>query len=313
MVAASPSPDASQLPSPFDGPASLQDRAEALAVDGLLGAMRLLGVDAASAFGGALLGAVGPLIPPNKVVLKNLATAFPDLPDAERRRIARRVWANIGRTMGEFIHVARLLDDPGRVHVEGLDVLERLRAEGRQAVLVSGHFANWEVIAGAVARNAKPVLFAVRPINNPLVNRRVGRIRAGYGIENIVGKGTEGGRALIGALKAGMHVAILNDQKFGDGPEVDWFGTPAPTNPAPAKLALKYGAQVVPVRLRREGGRARFTLTFLEPLELPEGKGETAAQELTARINAFLEGEARAAPEQWFWVHRRWPKSHYKG
>jgi KDO2-lipid IV(A) lauroyltransferase len=79
------------------------------------------------------------------------------------------------------------------------------------------------------------------------------------------------------------------------------------TAPAPALLALRFGCTVLPARVERLHG-ARFRLTLYPPLDLPRsGDRDTDVAALMTAINATLEGWIRERPEQWFWVHSRWP------
>ena len=81
---------------------------------------------------------------------------------------------------------------------------------------------------------------------------------------------------------------------------------------APAKLALRFKAVVVTCRIERlKGARWRFTVS--DPLELPDsGDAEADALALTRRVTAEVEAWIRAKPEDWFWLHRRWPKALYR-
>ena len=100
---------------------------------------------------------------------------------------------------------------------------------------------------------------------------------------------------------------MLVDQKLNDGIAVPFFGRDAMTAPALAQLALKYRCPVVPARLERLDG-ARFRLTFQPPMELPDtGDREADVFETMRRVNAIFEDWIRARPEQWLWLHRRWP------
>jgi len=99
------------------------------------------------------------------------------------------------------------------------------------------------------------------------------------------------------------------DQKLNEGIPVPFFGRPAMTAPTLAVLALRYRCDVLPVRVERRDG-ARFRLTIYPPLRLPD-TGSRAADigKLMEAVNATLEGWIRERPEQWFWLHRRWPDS----
>ena len=100
---------------------------------------------------------------------------------------------------------------------------------------------------------------------------------------------------------------MLVDQKLNDGIAVPFFGRPAMTAPALALLALRFDCDVLPARVERLRG-ARFRLTVCPPLPLPHSGNQNAdVAGLTAAVTAALEAWIRDRPEQWFWLHRRWP------
>ncbi len=100
---------------------------------------------------------------------------------------------------------------------------------------------------------------------------------------------------------------MLVDQKLNDGIAVPFFGRDAMTAPALAQLALRFRCPVVPARVERLGG-ARFRLTIYPPMGLPDsGDHDADVSETMRRVNAHFEDWIRARPEQWLWLHRRWP------
>jgi KDO2-lipid IV(A) lauroyltransferase len=80
------------------------------------------------------------------------------------------------------------------------------------------------------------------------------------------------------------------------------------TAPAIARLALRFKSPVLPIRVERLRG-ARFRFTILPVIEICD-TGDVVADTLAAmtRINALIEDWVRARPEQWLWLHRRWPE-----
>lgn len=94
---------------------------------------------------------------------------------------------------------------------------------------------------------------------------------------------------------------------MNDGIAVPFFGRPAMTAPALAQFALRFDCPVVPARVERLGG-ARFRLTIQPPLEIQKS-GDRQADVLAAmtEVNRIIEGWVRDRPDQWLWLHRRWP------
>ncbi|MEM1151742.1 MAG: lysophospholipid acyltransferase family protein [Pseudomonadota bacterium] len=291
----------------------VQWRLEALAWDVVYWApMTALGPDRASNFGGWLFRKLGPLLSQHKTAVRNISMAFPDWPDEHVRETALAAWESAGRTAGELPHLPKIHPYEGdRVEVVGVERLDRIRESEKGAVLVSGHFANWEVMAAVICRRPLDCLVTYRMLNNPHIDRRINAVRQAYGIGVLAPKGL-GTRELMRALQGGRAVALMNDQKFNTGLALPFLGHDAMTQPGPARLAQKYGVPIVPVSTVRTGP-ARFRVTIHEPIDQPD-TGD-AADDLVATvkgINAFLEDRVREQPGQWFWQHRRWPKDAWK-
>ena len=120
-------------------------------------------------------------------------------------------------------------------------------------------------------------------------------------------KGADGTREMVRALSAGHHVALLVDQKLNTGIPVPFFGRDAMTGTAVATFALRYDCPVWPVRVERLAG-ANFRITVYPRLAMPEeGTREERIRAGTIAVNRVLEGWIRERPDQWLWLHRRWP------
>ncbi len=283
--------------------------AEAAAIHLLYHVIAVLPVDWASALGGWLGRGIGPWLPFSRRALTNLRRALPDLPDSRHREILQGMWDNLGRVMAEHPHLEHLWNDQaqGRIEVVGAEHLPR-PAEGRHqpCLMFSGHLANWELLPIGASRYGLTLTSIYRRPNNPLIQdlMTAGR-RAGQG--RLVPKGRDGARAIVAALAEGGTVAMLVDQKMNDGIPVAFFGRPAMTAPAVAQLALKFRCPVLPTRTERLGG-ARFRLTVLPPIPLPDSGNRAAdIRTLMTQVNGLLESWIRERPDQWLWLHKRWP------
>ena len=207
----------------------------------------------------------------------------------------------------------RYLKKNSRVDVIGLEHLEKLKRDGKGGVLVSGHFANWEIMAAVFSQAHLPVRVTYRPTNNPYFDKSIRQQRAAYGIKLMVAKsGAKGAKELLTALRNGQSIALLNDQKFNEGIKVPFFGVDAMTAAGPTRLALQTGAPLIPMSIVRTTG-ANFRVTIHTAIPLG-GSGNRSAdiKDGVVKITKFIEDHIRAHPTDWFWVHRRWPKDIYK-
>ncbi len=285
-------------------------RLEALAWDLVYWApMKALGPDRASNVCGAIMRWIGPRLSQHKTAIRNLRLAFPDWDEERVGKTALEAWESAGRTAGELPHLPRIHPYRGdRVEVIGAERLDALRESGRGAVLISGHFANWEVMAAVICQRPLDCLVTYRMLNNPHIDRRINTVRHDYGIGVLAPKGL-GTRELMRTLSQGRCVALMNDQKFNQGLAIPFFGRTAMTAPGPARLAMKYDVPLVPVSTVRTGP-ARFRVTIHPEIEKSRTGDASHDLEITVgRINAFLEARITETPGQWFWQHRRWPKA----
>lgn len=281
---------------------------EAAAAGALLALLGLLPVGWASALGGALGGLIGPLLPVHRRGLDNIARAMPELSAAEVRRIAHRMWRHLGRVAAEYPHLHRFsLDHPrGRVELVGRENLEEAVRSAGGGILFTGHIGNWELSGLAPVRSGIRMVAVYRAANNPFVDRLIARCRDAVAQQRVP-KGADGAREMVRALGAGMHLGLLVDQKLNTGIPVPFFGRDAMTVPSLAALALKYECPVWPVRVERLAG-ASFRVTVYPRLAMPqEGTRDERIHAVMADVNRILEDWIRERPEQWLWLHRRWP------
>jgi len=294
---------------------ALLTRLEAALVGLGLAACRAAGPVTASAALGGVLRAVGPLLPVSRIAEVNLRLALPELDAAARRRVIRGAWENLGRTVGELANLDRLRRTSSG-HGWELEGEENLRplAHGESAVVVSGHLGNWEMLFPAGAQYGLPIGGFYRAAANPLVDKRVCDLRraAGGGDVPLFAKGAAGARAAFAHLRGGGVLALLCDQKLNDGIEAQFFGHPAMTSLAAATLALRFKRKLLPLHCVRIGP-ARLRIIVDPPIPLPDsGDRDADIRTLTETINRMLERWIRERPESWLWLHRRWPKEHYR-
>lgn len=283
----------------------LRHRAEAALARVVFGLVRHLPFDAVSAFGGRLGRVIGPLTGAHRTARHNLALALPELDEGARAQILANAWDNFGRAMFEYALLSQLAGTPERIVVEGEEALAALAREGRAAVLFCAHLGNWEIIPMALARGGKPLTIVYRPPNNPLVDEIIGEVRKPY-TAGMAPKNTAGARIMLKALGSGEHLILVVDQKINTGMEIPFFGRGAFTGDAVARFAMRYNCPVFPVRTERLPG-GKFKVSIEEPWTFPASGTDEEVRAALTRINARVEDWVRAHPDQWLWMHKRWP------
>jgi Kdo2-lipid IVA lauroyltransferase/acyltransferase len=273
--------------------------------------LRLLGPERASNWGGGLMRLVGPLLPAHRTALRNIRMVFPDMADAEMKRIAAGAWENLGRTGAEYAHLHHLFDwdadnpEAGRTQVDGIEQFIALRDDGKPGLIFSAHLGNWELPAICAARYGLDATAVFRAPNNDAARAIVHSIRSGT-MGGLAAAGPGASYAMRGVLDNGGHLGMLIDQHFTRGVSVDFMGRPAFTNPVLGKFAKYFDCPVHGVRVIRLPGY-RFRLELTPPLDLPrDASGVVDVTAAMAMMTRVVEGWVREHPEQWLWMHRRW-------
>ncbi len=271
-----------------------------------MGVFRLIGLDAASALGGFIGREIFARTGATRRARENLMRAFPEKSVTEIDAIIRTMWDNLGRTVAEYAHLDKFdLKGPSpRITVDNIELAEAIR--GKSVLILSGHFANWEIMPIAAARFGLDGAIVYRPPNNPYVDRYISWARGAKGFKEQISK-HNGTKRIFTLLRSGRAILLLADQKTNEGIPAPFFGREAMTTPAPAALALKLKVPIVFASNKRTGG-AHFRMTVHPPLLFaPSGDHDADVKALTVAINARLEEMVRADPGQWLWIHRRWP------
>ena len=242
-----------------------------------------------------------------RVTYQGLSRAFPQLTPRARRRLGRRVYAQLGRSMVEIL-LARKMDDQTLnrlVCFEGFERYEAANALGRGVVVAIGHFGNWELLMRACARRGVRLAIISRTLPGVLNDFFFG-LRKDTGV-GIVRERDSIGDALQ-RLRSGETLGVPVDQnmRLKRGIFVPFFGTLACTTPTAAVLSLRTGAPLLAAfPVRQPDGSHRVLVEG--PFAAPEGlRGRDAVLALTEEVTRAVERVVRAHPDHWYWLHRRW-------
>jgi KDO2-lipid IV(A) lauroyltransferase len=249
----------------------------------------------------------------HRIAMDNLSRAFPgEYSPREVEALARGVFENLGRTAVDMARSADLLSRTGgdAVQVDGFDRLLEAKRRGRGVLLIGAHFGPWELLPLLASRYFEPVHVVARPLDNPWLDDLLVSVRERGG--NTVIRKQDAVLAILQVLRRGETVGILIDQHITEkeGVVVPFFGRPASTAFAPALIAIRSGAAVLPVVITREG-HGRYRVHIAEEVSLRRSgdlRADLAVN--TARFTAAIEALIRRRPDHWFWVHRRWKTRH---
>ncbi len=251
---------------------------------------------------GALTEWIVRLSPLRARALRNLAMVWPQRDPAELRTIANASGRNIGRTLTNIWFPEDFIREVAGLVAEGpgLAALREARAAGRGAVIVSGHFGQWEAIRHVLKREGMETGALYRENNNPYYDPIFREGIEGGGLP-IIPKGAAGFRILLRHLKGGGFIALLPDQYVWEGTLLPFMCQPALTSLSAADLALRYGVPLVPAFAPEEDGRIRIVIEA----PIAPSDPETMMREVNDRLGSWVTRH----PSQWLWLHRRWKYS----
>jgi Kdo2-lipid IVA lauroyltransferase/acyltransferase len=270
--------------------------------------LRILPVTIASDLGGFFARKIGPGLRRSDVARNNLSKAMPELDKSQIENIVSGMWDNLGRTFAEFPHIANM--DKEKIKsiatLEGVEHIHEAAGTQKGNIYFTGHLANWEIGPRLFSDLLYPVSIVYRRGNNPGLGDLIQKLRKKY-LLSAIPKGQSGSREIIKRLKNKERIGILVDQKMNDGIKSNFFGMSAMTAPAIARLSLKYQCPILPVRVVRTKA-CKFKVLVSPPMKvINTGDSDKDVQILIDNINNIVEAWVREYPDQWIWLHNRWP------
>ena len=251
---------------------------------------------------GVLVGLVVRYFPiARRRVDRELRRVYPDMPRSERMVLCHKMGRNMGRTLFEILHCAEFqtLHERNIVSGPGFATLKQAHAVGKGAIIVSGHFGQWEAIRSTLKARGMETGAVYRPQTNRHYERRLfAGIEAGG--KPILATGKIGTRALVRHIRKGGFIAILLDEKYTDGARLPFLGHPALTSLAAAQLALKYDLPMVPAFGTRTGDGTQFNVEFDAAI------APSDSLTMTQTFNDNLSDRILNDPDQWYWMLHRW-------
>ena len=238
-----------------------------------------------------------------RIVRINIERCFPELGARRRLRIVKRHFRAFGQSAldigvswwGGARRLERLVRVRGRSHYE------QALAQRRNIILLAPHFLGLEW-GGIRLSMERPMVTVFRhPMNEPL-RFAMERARARFQLRLV--EHVKPLTTLVRQVKAGAPLYYLPDQDAGRRNAVfaPFFGIPAATFAVLPRLADMTGAVVIPCVTRQLPWGRGYEIVFRPPLKnFPSGDAVADA----TRMNREIEECVREAPEQYFWLHKR--------
>lgn len=245
--------------------------------------------------------------------LRNLEIAFPEKTLAEREKILKSSFENLGRILAEVSQFPRATAESLaelvelKFDTEIQRVYDEEKAKGRGTLLVSPHIGNWEITVFAYSAFREPINYLARPLDNPLIEEMTVNLRTRFGNRPI--NKTSSVSTVIKILNEGGVLGVLPDvnTQIKEGVFVPFFGVPACTTSGVAMLAMRTNAMIVPMCGVWDAEKKRYKVIHGEIIEpVKTGNRYDDIVETTRLYTAEIEKFIRTYPEQWLWIHKRW-------
>ena len=241
--------------------------------------------------------------------LGNLRASFPGAADEELRRIARKSCEHLIMVGAETLCLPRLMQF--NRYLDYVDISTCLPqfhyiSSGNPAILVTGHFGNWEMMGFSMAVMGFPPTAVARPLDNPYLNEHIMGLRQRTGMKILFKEGMTD--EALADLRRGRPLGLIADQDAGRrGFFVNFFGRKASAYKSIAYLAMEENIPIYVGGVYRVGPGFRYKIVMtdhIKPSEYP--KNLDGALAITQRYTTGIEKAVLLAPEQYLWVHRRW-------
>ena len=270
---------------------------------------KIIGIKLSSDLGEIIGKYFGPLFRKKTIAKKNILIAFPDLNEKSINEMIERMWKNIGRIFGEYIHINKFsIIDQKKIKIvfANKNNFELLKKNNRPVVFFSGHFANFELMAKCLQELGFNIGAIYRPLNNIFLNPIMEFIRKKYICPIQIEKGRNGTKKLIKHISTNGPLALMIDQRLSSSIRVPFFNQPASTTTTPAQLAIKYDALLIPVFLKRLE-KTNFEFFIEEPLIINRTSDyDKDIFNITQIMNKKIEEFIKRDPAHWLWSHDRW-------
>ncbi len=240
----------------------------------------------------------------NKIAINNCKRVFPNLEDKEVRSIIKKSWNNLGITICELLKLNEIFDK-NKIIYNKLENIEDCLKNNKQAIFISIHQSNWEVLVPSLDRIGIGIGGIYRHINNIFINKLVLNIRENSLVSKksfYTPKGRKSAKDIVEAINNSLSIVLLIDQKDSSGEDVMFFNKKVKTQTGFLKIARKYKLPIIPIQNKRVNN-GNIELTFLKPLYHNDLKINDI--QMMEKIHKKIENWIKSEPSQWFWQHKR--------
>ncbi len=245
-----------------------------------------------------------------KIIGSNLDIAFqPHLDKSEKKRIGISAFMNLMDTVFGIIRRDEIAKDKviKNVSFEGSEIIKAYQDAGKNFILITGHYGNWELLSQSIAIKFDLTLVGVgRKIDSALMDKVLKKNRERFNVEMVYKKGAMKG--CIKSINQGKVVGILTDQAIrkNQSIEIKFFGQKATHTALASILSRKFDLDLIPAYISTKD-YINYTVHIYKPIKTIKTENqEEDLVKITQKQAKIMEKVIKKNPEQWFWMHKRW-------
>ena len=265
---------------------------------------KIFGYKLASNLGSLIGFLIGPLFRSKKIIIKNIKRALPEINNEQILKLINNMWSNYGRILSDYVFIKDFNNSKLQKYlkIEGFEILEKIKQDGKPVVFISGHFNNFELMAMIIEKSGINLAAVYRPLNNIFMNKIMENIRTKYICKKQIKKGMTGLREVLSLIKKDYSIALMIDQRVSEGANIKFFNQNALTTTIPAQLVKKFNCNIVPIYIERIN-KINYKMIIQKPMDFNKNE---SIEDITLKLNIWLEKMILNNPEQWIWSHNRW-------
>ena len=241
-----------------------------------------------------------------KVILSNLERCFPEKTFAERVEILHRFYVHFADLLVEVIKSNYLTTEDLKKRLVGknTEIIAHYLDNGKSAIGILGHLANWEWLANVGAVTVRQQFVGVyKPLRNQFIDKWMQKIRNRS--NSILLPTYETSKWFSENQNRTFLAGFIADQSPGNPDKAIWatfFNQPTAFLPGGALLSHKYDMLYFYCSMKKTA-RSQYQFEYRIITDSPK---DFSPEQLVQAFAQLLEADIREQPECWLWSHKRW-------
>lgn len=246
-----------------------------------------------------------------RIAKANLDLVYEDrISEEEKEEIIKKSYISLLFNMYEFIENQDASREEifSKVSVKNEEIIKDAISNRRKIIYITAHYGGWEIGVPYIALKYGKMVAVVKNMKNPYIQNMYKNSRVRNNIEMHDKKSSA--KELVRGLKNNLPLAIMVDQHIGKGCEMNFLGKRDIVIDSSSRLALKFGAIIVPAFAVMNDFRS-YTIEFCDPIDTKKidfKDGDDRVLEIAKLQIQSVEKQIYKDPSQWLWQHKRWKR-----